>query len=129
MPIEQFAKELEVGRSIGIPLTTAHMSLGKFNPGKFIARQLAQCSLLGPDILFSHGTSFTEDDLESIKAAGVGLTSTPDTELQMSMGHPIAFSAKDRGCRASLGVDVICNNPGISNAYRLDNYTRNGSNR
>jgi len=61
--------------------------------------------------LFSHCTSLADDELEAVAKRGVSLSSTPDTELQMGMGHPIAFKAKDKGCTASLGCDVMCNNP------------------
>ncbi|EXJ75463.1 uncharacterized protein A1O5_02159 [Cladophialophora psammophila CBS 110553] len=110
-PIDQLVREIQHARSIGAKVITAHSSHGKWDPGNFIVRRLGQKKMVGPDLLFSHGTSFSEDELLLIQEYGVGICSTPDTELQMGMSHPIAFKAKDLGCKASLGVDVCCSTP------------------
>lgn len=110
-PIDQLVHEIEHARALGAKVITAHSSHGKWDPGNFVVRQLGRRNIIGPDLLFSHGTSFSEDELQIIRDYGVGVCSTPDTELQMGMSHPIAFRAKDLGCKASLGVDVCCSTP------------------
>lgn len=110
-PIDQLVKEIEAARSMGAAVITAHISYGKWDPGHTIVRQLGQRSLLGTDMVLSHCNTLRDDELESCKANGVGISSTPDTELQMGMSHPIAFKAQDLGCHASLGVDVCCSAP------------------
>lgn len=110
-PIDQLVSEIEHARAIGAQVITMHSSHGKWDPGNFIVRQLGEKSVLASDLLLSHGTSFSDDELELIRKHGVGVASTPDTEIQMGMSHPIAFKAKDKGCKASLGVDVCCSTP------------------
>ena len=110
-PPEQVAKEMQAARDSGAKLITAHVGLGQYDPGTFQVRNMAQQGALGPDVVLSHGTSLADDELQSVKQFGVGLSSTPDTELQMGMGHPVCFKAKDLGCNASLGVDICSNSP------------------
>ena len=43
---------------------------------------------------------------------GAGLSSTPEIELQMGMGFPVAFSARSKGVRTSLGIDIVSNYAG-----------------
>lgn len=110
-PIDKLVSEIEFGRSIGAAVITAHISFGKWDPGNCIVRQLDQRGLLGKDMVLSHCNTLKDDELDAVKRNGVGTSSTPDTEFQMGMCHPIAFHAKDRGAIASLGVDVCCSTP------------------
>jgi cytosine/adenosine deaminase-related metal-dependent hydrolase len=110
--IDDAAKEVAFGRSLGAAIVTGHIAQDQYDRGLHLVRNFEERGLLGPDLLFSHATSLAEDELEAVARRGVGLSSTPDTELQMGMGHPIAFKARDKGCTASLGCDVMCNNPG-----------------
>lgn len=107
----QSIKELEYGRSIGAALVTGHISLGKLDRGINFVRKLKAKNLLGPDLLFSHCGSLQDDELELVKEAGVSISVTPETELQMAMGPNLSFRAEAKGCQHSLGVDVACNNP------------------
>lgn len=110
-PIDRLVHEIEVARSLDAAIITAHISLGKYDFGNVVVRQLGQRGVLGPDMLFSHGNNLCDDELSAIEKNGVSLSSTPDTELQMGMSHPIAFKARDFGCTASLGVDICSNSP------------------
>ncbi|OBT75850.1 hypothetical protein VF21_04435 [Pseudogymnoascus sp. 05NY08] len=103
--------EVEFGRSLGSAVITGHVAMGKYDRGAHIIRNFEQRNLLGPDLLFSHCTTLHDDELEAVKKTGVSLSSTPDTELQMGMGHPIAFKAHKHGCVASIGIDITSNNP------------------
>jgi cytosine/adenosine deaminase-related metal-dependent hydrolase len=110
-PIDRLVEEIEYARSIGCNVITGHFNFGKWDPGNVIIRQLGQKGLLGPDLLLSHGNTLRDDELAYVAKHGCGISSTPDTELQMGMSHPVAFKARDRGCVASLGVDVCCSAP------------------
>lgn len=110
-PIDRLAHEIEYARSIGAANITAHISFGKWDPGNMITRQLNDRNLLGPDLVLSHGNTLRDDELVAVAKHGVGISSTPDTEFQMGMSHPIAFKAKDVGAVASLGIDVCCSSP------------------
>lgn len=103
--------EVEYGRSLGSAVITGHVGTGKYDRGLFFVQKFEDKKLLGPDLLFSHATTLTDLELQAVKESGVGLSSTPDTEMQMCMGHPIAFKAKRHGCSASIGIDVCSNNP------------------
>lgn len=74
-----------------------------------VVQNLANEGIMGPDLVFSHGSSFTESELQVIKESGASIVGTPDTELQMGMGFPIVFQASDRGCRTCLGIDITSN--------------------
>lgn len=110
-PIDRLVHEIEYARSIGAKVITGHISFGKWDPGNCITRQLGERGVLGPDLILSHGNSLRDDELDYCRKHGCGISTTPDTELQMGMSHPVAFKAKDRGCIASLGVDVCCSAP------------------
>ena len=67
--------------------------------------------LLEEDLLFSHATPLNDSDASKIEKARASISSTPDTELQMSHGWPVCFQ---ENCKAfsSLGVDCHSNNTG-----------------
>jgi len=90
---------------------TGHVGLGKFDRGVHLVRHFEKQNVLGPDLLFSHCSTLHGDELEAVTTRGVSLSSTPDTELQMGMGHPIAFKVKSKGCCVSIGIDVVSNKP------------------
>ncbi|KAF7561498.1 hypothetical protein G7046_g2649 [Stylonectria norvegica] len=111
-PYEKVAEEVRYAKSLGAAVITAHNhSIGKFHAKNDLVRNLEKSGLLGPDILLSHCAYLDDEELDLIKKRHMGISSTPDTELQMGMGHPIAFKAKDHGCCASLGVDICSNSP------------------
>lgn len=95
-PIDQLVKEIEYARSLGAAVVTAHISSGKWDSGRRITRQLGERGLPGPDMILSHANTLLDDELAAVRENGVGLSSTPDTEFQKGMSHPIAFKAKDR---------------------------------
>lgn len=109
--IEQAIEEVQWGRSLKAKVITAHVAMGKYDRGVHIVRNFEQQNQLGPDLLLSHCATLHDDELAAVKKYGVSLSSTPDTELQMGMGHPIAFKARKHGCVASLGIAITSNNP------------------
>lgn len=78
--------------------------------------RLKKLDLLDHKILFSHANGAPSDDILLLREAGAHISSTPSTELQMSIGRPLCFDATflDGGPRkdeagaqdcASLGID------------------------
>jgi cytosine/adenosine deaminase-related metal-dependent hydrolase len=65
---------------------------------------LSNYGLLGPDILLSHATGISQEDAASLKAAGGHISSTPETEMQMSHGQSVCFRAGLQDV-TSLGID------------------------
>ena len=61
-------------------------------------------------MVLSHFSSPSEEDFAAAKQHGVGISATPESEMQMGHGWPEAFSAMRHGCKTGLGVDssAIC---------------------
>ncbi|KAF7167032.1 hypothetical protein CNMCM5623_000506 [Aspergillus felis] len=82
-------------------------------PGDVVKGEVIQnfstAGRMGPDLVFSHGAYMTQDEMAALQKSGAGVVSTPDTELQMGMGYPIAWKAIDHGCRACLGLNITSN--------------------
>lgn len=127
---EVLHREIRLCRDIGAHAISMHVAMGNYDGGNRVVEKLGAAGLLGPDMLFVHGASLTSGELDAIAAAGAGLSSTPETELQMGMGYPVAFSARGRGVRTSLGIDIVSNYAGdmfaqmrlaLQSARALDN--------
>ena len=109
--VQQAIDEVEFGRSLNSAIITGHVAMGKYDRGVHLIRHFQERSMLRPDLLLSHCAALQDDELRAASQNGVSLSSTPDTELQMGMGHPIAFKARKHGCCASIGIDIASNNP------------------
>ncbi|KLP06377.1 cytosine deaminase and related metal-dependent hydrolase [Fusarium fujikuroi] len=112
IPFQQLLHEFEAARSIGAAIITAHIALGKFDSGHMTTKRFGELDLLGSDILWSHANSLTDEELQLVKKYDLGLSATPEIEMQMGVGYPIAYKAKQRGVRVGLGVDITSNCPG-----------------
>lgn len=84
-PIETGIQEIAHARSIGSSLITAHLALGRSDWNLRIVRQLKANGLLDRDMLFSHAAGLQDDELDAVKKHDVGLSATPETELQVSI--------------------------------------------
>jgi cytosine/adenosine deaminase-related metal-dependent hydrolase len=71
---------------------------------------LREHDLLSDCMVLSHMTFPEEGDFAAVKAHGVGIACTPESEMQMSHGWPEAFPALRHGCKTGIGVDssAIC---------------------
>lgn len=73
--------------------------------------------LLGPDVVFSHCSELDnhvapDDEMWAVmKEHNCAIASTPEDELGMAHGNPIAFEAVERGVKCGLGV--VCLLPDI----------------
>ena len=65
---------------------------------------------LGPDVLFSHCNvlfdkqALDDESWAALKENGCAIGSTPEDELCMAHGNPVAFEAVDRGVKCGLGI-------------------------
>ncbi|EGU79872.1 hypothetical protein FOPG_10208 [Fusarium oxysporum f. sp. conglutinans race 2 54008] len=110
LPIEEAIAQIKQSRELGARIITMHVAMGPYDLSRRqVVQNLADEGILGPDLVFSHGSSFTQSELQAIKESGASIVGTPDTELQMGMGFPIVFQASDRGCRTCLGIDITSN--------------------
>jgi len=105
MPLETIRSEMELARDLGALRISCHVAMGTYDRGRRVVGQLASDGLLGPDVLLVHGSSLTDDELDAVARAGAGIAATPETELQMGMGHPVTARAMARGVPMSLGID------------------------
>ena len=111
MEITDIAEDIRFAREIGAELITGHIAVGRREGGRRTLKELSSTGALSSDILLSHGSGLTDEELTIIHDHKISLSTTPETELQMGMGHPVAFRAKEHGCTASLGMDIVSNVP------------------
>jgi len=106
-PFEEVERELRFARELGAWRISCHVGMGKYDRGTRIVARLGEAGLLAEDLLLVHGSALGDDELAMIADAGAGIAATPETELQMGMGHPVAARALARGARAALGIDIV----------------------
>jgi cytosine/adenosine deaminase-related metal-dependent hydrolase len=105
-PVEDTKKLLEFSHDRGLPITFHDCHRHGMSAMKF----LRENNLLSDTMVLSHFTFPLEEDFEAAKRHGVGISSTPESEMQMGHGWPEAFPAMRHGCKTGLGVDssAIC---------------------
>jgi cytosine/adenosine deaminase-related metal-dependent hydrolase len=108
----QLVEETALARAKGAQVISCHVAMGGYDRGVRVVAKLAEAGVLGRDFLFVHGAALTDGELAAMAACGAGLSVTPETELQMGMGFPIAFKARAAGVRCGLGVDIVSNYAG-----------------
>jgi cytosine/adenosine deaminase-related metal-dependent hydrolase len=104
--------DIAFARELGARVISCHVAMGAYDQGHQYVRRLNEAGLLLPEFLFVHGSSLMDDELRMIADAGAGISSTPETELQMGMGYPVAMRARQAGAFASIGVDIVSNYSG-----------------
>ena len=110
--IEDLAREIGFARELGAAAISCHVAMGPYDGGSHCVARMGEAGLMGPDLLFVHGAALTDEELALIRAADAGISATPETELQMGMGFPVAYRAREQGIRTGLGVDVVSNYAG-----------------
>jgi len=103
--------DLELARDLGV-LSTIHMGAAQWTSSMYNdAYQGFGClaDRLGPDVNVAHGNHFTQDDVQHAVDAGVSFSSTPEVEMQMGHGIPVAGKVLAAGGRPTWGVDVCSN--------------------
>jgi cytosine/adenosine deaminase-related metal-dependent hydrolase len=108
-PLDAFIDEIKFARAISARVITAHVAMGHYDLNKQVVQQLGEANLLKRDLLFSHGSAFTDQEIDLCSTHKCGVVSTPETDLQMGMGFPVAFRAADGGCNVGLGLDISSN--------------------
>jgi 5-methylthioadenosine/S-adenosylhomocysteine deaminase len=59
-----------------------------------------------------HCNALSDAELRLLADAGAKVSSTPETELQMGMGHPVIGRALELGMKPTLGCDIVSLNSG-----------------
>ncbi|OKP14226.1 5'-deoxyadenosine deaminase [Penicillium subrubescens] len=92
-------------REHGVHLITSHITrVSMMDNMPSAVAILNDNGLLGPDVLLSHGNNITREELQWIETAGVHLSSTPLSEVQMGHGYPICLEP-DFLPLSSIGTD------------------------
>ncbi|MEN2975616.1 amidohydrolase family protein [Tistrella bauzanensis] len=112
MPMADLLRELRLARELGAHSISLHVAMGAYDQRHRVVQHLAEAGQLGPDLLFVHGATLTAAEQAAMAEAGAGLSVTPETEMQMGMGHPLAFTARAAGVRTGLGIDIVSNYSG-----------------
>ena len=112
MPFETLVQELDIARRLESAAISCHVALGSWDRPHRLVERLAEHGLLGPDLLFVHGSTLTDREIGLIRDAGAGISATPETELQMAMGFPVTSRAFEANVRIGLGIDIVSNYSG-----------------
>ncbi|MEE8311713.1 MAG: amidohydrolase family protein [Candidatus Binatia bacterium] len=111
-PTDVAAAEIRFARELGIGRLSCHVAMGAHSRDARLVERLGEAGLLGPDLLFVHGAALTDRELELIAEAGASISVTPETEVQMGMGHPVTGRVLGAGACVSLGIDIVSNYSG-----------------
>jgi cytosine/adenosine deaminase-related metal-dependent hydrolase len=111
-PYAANVEEIAFARELGAQRISCHVAMGAYDAGHRFVERLGKDRLLAEDLLFVHGAALTDDELRMMADTGAAVSATPETEMQMGMGFPVAMRARDAGVRSSLGVDIVSNYSG-----------------
>ena len=127
IPFQDTQREVETARELGVVMATHTACIWGLPSG---LDQFAHCGLLGPDIVHVHCNACTEREWQLLQRSDGKISVTPETEMQMGMGHPPIRKAIDAGLVLSLSCDVMSSNSGdmfaqmrlgLQDARALDN--------
>lgn len=107
---EVFYRELQdelfpFAKESGIDVFSTHTVSKLSGIGPDTISQLAERGMLTQPILFVHCNEMSEEERDKLIAAECGISSTPEIELHMPLGNPVALTADEAGARVGLGVD------------------------
>jgi len=98
--------DLGLARELGVRTVTMHAGLGALSRGVPFIETLRRKGHLGPDLLFSHGQSFTDDELDVLADHGVKIVVSVESELGQG-ADPVTWRAIQHGVDISLGADSV----------------------
>jgi 5-methylthioadenosine/S-adenosylhomocysteine deaminase len=109
--IDRAGAELATGRELGVKISL-HSNCFMARDSQSEVAILKQRGLLGPDLLWVHVNLASDDELQAIVDSGGAISATPETEMQMGMGHPITGRFMAAGGRISFGADIVSGGSG-----------------
>jgi 5-methylthioadenosine/S-adenosylhomocysteine deaminase len=104
-PLEDGLADLELARELGIR-TSLHVGVGLLGSKRSVT-ELDRRGLLGPDLIFIHCNTCTDDELRRIADTGGRVSISPRVEMQMGHGYPCTGRLRAAGIEPSLSVDVV----------------------
>jgi cytosine/adenosine deaminase-related metal-dependent hydrolase len=111
LPFEQTIAEARSARELGVP-SVLHTGCNWGSLATEGVPELDHHQLLSADQVHVHCNTLDERNLRRLADHDCKVSSSPETELQMGMGHPIIGRALELGMRPSLSCDVMSSNSG-----------------
>jgi cytosine/adenosine deaminase-related metal-dependent hydrolase len=111
LPWDDTAAEVRSARELGV-LLTAHTACVWGSQSTMGVRELDAHGLLESEQVHVHCNALSDEELGLLADAGAKVSSTPETELQMGMGHPVIGRALALGMKPTLGCDIVSLNSG-----------------
>jgi 5-methylthioadenosine/S-adenosylhomocysteine deaminase len=111
LPFDQTIAEARSARDMQVP-TVMHTGCSwglRVTEG---VAELEHHGLLGSDQVHVHCNTLDERDFRRLAEHDCNVSSSPETEIQMGMGHPVIGRALAHGMRPSLSCDVMSSNSG-----------------
>jgi cytosine/adenosine deaminase-related metal-dependent hydrolase len=128
--IEATADDLALARDLGVR-ASMHVGVGLLG-GQRAITQLHDRDLLGPDLIFLHANTSTDDELKMLAGSGAHASVSARVEMMMGHGFPATGRLLAAGVRPALSVDVVAGVPSnmfdemraVLEAERLRQYDR-----
>jgi 5-methylthioadenosine/S-adenosylhomocysteine deaminase len=111
IPFDQTIAEARSARELAVP-TVMHTGCNWGSLATEGVPELDHHHLLVPEQVHVHCNTLDERSLRRLADNDCKVSSSPETELQMGMGHPIICRALALGLRPSLSCDVMSSNSG-----------------
>jgi len=111
LPFEQTIAEARSARELGVP-SVLHTGC---NRGSLVTEGIPELDhhhLLSADQVHVHCNTLDDRNLRRLADNDCKVSSSPETEIQMGMGHPVIGRVLDLGMRPSLSCDVSSSNSG-----------------
>jgi cytosine/adenosine deaminase-related metal-dependent hydrolase len=109
IPFDETREEVAAARDMGVVMATHTGCVWSLPTG---LDQFAAHDLLGPDMIHVHCNTCTDEEWELLRRSDAKISTSPETEVQMGMGHPPIRRALDLGLTLSLSCDVMSGNSG-----------------
>jgi len=106
LPFSCAERDLGLARDLGVRTVTTHAGSGALGSGAPLIGYLRDHGLLGPDLLISHGQSFTDEELDILAEHGVKIVVSVESELGQG-ADPVTWRALQHGVTVALGADSV----------------------
>jgi cytosine/adenosine deaminase-related metal-dependent hydrolase len=104
-PFEDTIVDLELARQLGIR-ASLHLGVGLLGEKRAVTA-MGRHDLLGPDLIYVHCNTCTDEELRLIAGTGGHVSISPRIEMQMGHGYPATGRLRAAGIEPSLSVDIV----------------------
>jgi 5-methylthioadenosine/S-adenosylhomocysteine deaminase len=104
-PFEDTIVDLELARQLGIR-ASLHLGVGLLGQKRAVT-EMHRRGLLGPDLIYVHCNTCTDEELRLIAGTGGHVSISPRIEMQMGHGYPATGRLRAAGIEPSLSVDIV----------------------